>query len=732
MNGCLSRYIASEGKYKMKGINFGRRRSLPSILQSGNSECALACLAMISGYFGHRIDIVTLRNRYSISQHGITLKDVIRIAEKMNLTSRAVRLEIEEIGKLKCPVMLHWGMNHFVVLKKTSVGKLTIHDPAVGVRTVSLKDAGKSFTGIALEMMPTRDFKEKDEEKTLKISQLWSSATGLERGIIQVLILSLLLELFGVAMPYFTQIVIDDVLVSRDHDLLKIIIIAFLMVVLVQMITGVIRSFVGMHLANKMGFQFAVNIYRHLLKLPLEYFSKRHIGDIVSRFGSQASIREFITSGIVSAALDGIMVIITLTMMCIYSKTLTLVVLVAVFLYSVVRLSTFGWIRRRTEEQIVAAAKENTNFMENIRTMQGIKLFGKETDRLSLWENYYVDVINTGIRIQKFGINIGIINGIITNGRAILILYIGAIAVLGNELSIGMLMAFTSWSQSFLGRTMGLLDKAIEFRLLDVHLTRLADIVFTNVEPNMDGTGISEIDNTSTLLLEVRDLAFRYSENHPFLFNTVNLSLKSGETIAIIGPSGCGKSTLLKVLASVYPPSHGEIKMNDREINKIGLQNYRSKIGAVMQDDGLLSGSISDNICFYDPQPDKEEIEYAANLAAIHKDIISMPMQYDTLVGNLGTALSGGQIQRILLARAIYKNPKIFFLDEATSHLDVENEKLVNDAVKQLKTGRIIVAHRPETIKLADQIFQLTPGGLLPVVADQLDLYVNDGSMLFA
>jgi ATP-binding cassette subfamily B protein RaxB len=355
--------------------------------------------------------------------------------------------------------------------------------------------------------------------------------------------------------------------------------------------------------------------------------------------------------------------------------------------------------------------------------MQGIKLFGKETDRLSLWENYYVDVINTGIKVQKFGIHIGIINGIITNGRAILILYLGAIAVLGNELSIGMLMAFTSWSQSFLGRAMGLLDKAIEFRLLDVHLTRLADIAFTNVEPCMDGTGVPSVENSSRPLFEVRDVAFRYSENHPYLFNSVNLSLEGGETIAVIGPSGCGKSTLLKVLASLYQPSHGEIRMRDREIGKIGLQNYRSEIGAVMQDDGLLTGSISDNICFYDSEPDKEAIERAADLAAIHKDIIAMPMQYDTLVGNLGSALSGGQIQRILLARAIYKNPKILFLDEATSHLDIENEKLVNDAVKQLKMGRIIVAHRPETIKLADQIFQLTPGGLIPVVADQLDLY---------
>ena len=707
----------------MKGINFRGGHSLPSILQTEHSECALACLAMISGFFGHKIDIITLRNKHSISQRGATLKDVIHMAARMNLASRAVRIELAEIGKLKCPAILHWGMNHFVVLKKVSSNRLIIHDPSVGIRTLSVEDAGKDFTGIALELTPTSDFKERNEEKKLGISQLWTSATGLKRGIIQVLLLSLLLELFVVVTPYFTQLVIDDVLVSRDGDLLKIVIIAFLMVVLIQMITCALRSFVVIHLTNKMGFQFAVNIYRHLLKLPLEYFSKRHIGDIVSRFGSQSRIRDFITSGIVSVAIDGIMVIITLAMMLIYSRILTLIILAAVILYGAARLSTFGWIRRRTDEQIVAAAKENTNFMENIRTMQGIKLFGKETDRLSLWENYYVDVINSGIRIQKFGIYIDLVNGIITNGRVILILYLGAIAVLGNELSIGMLIAFTSWSQSFLGRAMELLDKTVEFRLLDVHLARLADIVFTETESDMNGTGVPCIGNSSKPLFEVSDLAFRYSDNHPLLFNSVNLSLESGETIAIIGPSGCGKSTLLKVLTSVYKPSHGEIRMNDREIDRIGLQNYRREIGAVMQDDGLLTGSIADNICFYDPEPDSEAIEHAAVLAAIHNDIMAMPMQYDTLAGNLGVALSGGQIQRILLARAIYKKPRILFLDEATSHLDIENEKLVNDAVKKLKMGRIIVAHRPETIKLADRIFLLTPGGLAPIVAARPDLF---------
>ena len=707
----------------MDGINFKIGRSLPTILQSEHSECALACLAMISGYFGHKIDIITLRNKYSVSQHGVTLKDVIKIAEKMNMSSRAVRVETEEINKLKMPAILHWDMNHFVVLKKVYANKVVIHDPAVGIRTITSKDLGKHFTGVALELTPTKDFKEEDEVKKLEITQLWTKASGLRRGIVQVLLLSLLLQLFSVISPYFTQIVIDDVLLSRDIELLKILIIGYFSVVIIQTTTGVLRSYVVMHFTTKLGYQFAVNIYRHLLKLPLEYFAKRHIGDILSRFGSQKNIQGFLTSSIISAVLDGLMVIITLVMMLIYSRILSFIIFGAVIFYAIIRLSTFRWIRNRTEEQLVAAAKENTNFMENIRTMQGIKLFGKEIDRLSLWQNYYVDVINTGLRVQKFGIWIGVVNGFASSLKSVLILYLGAKAVLGNELSIGMLMAFTSWGGSFMGRALSLLDLAIQYRLLDVHLTRLADIVYTDVEHNMDGSGVPAVKDSSKPILEVKDLAFRYSEDHPFIFNNVNFSLENDETVAIIGPSGCGKSTLIKLLSSLYKPTHGEILMYDLDINKIGFQHYRSKVSVVMQDDNLLTGSISDNICFFDSQPDQEAIERAADLAAIHRDITGMPMQYNTLVGNLGVALSGGQIQRILLARAIYKNPMLMFLDEATSHLDVDNEKLVNTAVKKLKMSRIIVAHRPETIKLADRIFQMSPQGLIPVIADQLDFY---------
>lgn len=359
--------------------------------------------------------------------------------------------------------------------------------------------------------------------------------------------------------------------------------------------------------------------------------------------------------------------------------------------------------------------------MENIRSIQGIKLFNKETDRISLWQNYFIDVINAGIRVEKYSILIRCINGLLTGLETVFIYYLGAMAVLNNALSIGMLIAFVVWKDNFYSKAFALMDKTIEFRLLDLHLSRLSDIAFTKEEQKMDGIGFPPREVCLDGLLEVRDLAFRYSEDHPFLFRNIDMDVEPEETISIVGPSGCGKSTLIKVILSLLSPSQGEIRLFHVDIRQIGLRHYRSRIGAVLQDDGLLTGTIADNICFYDPNPSQEAIEYVANLAAIHSDIRAMPMQYNTLVGNMGVALSGGQIQRILIARALYINPILLFLDEATSHLDLETEKLVNKAVRQLKMARVIIAHRPETAKLADRIFQLTPEGLIEVSTSQFD-----------
>jgi ATP-binding cassette subfamily B protein RaxB len=702
----------------MRFLCTGRR--LPVILQAEQSECGLACLAMVLNFHGHHIDINTLRARLGSSQQGLTLKSLIQLADRLQLGARPLRLEPGDLAKLQLPALLHWDMNHFVVLKKVRRGRILVHDPATGEVSHDAAAINRHFTGIALELRPTANFRPREESRRLRLRDLWSRSEGFASSLAQLLSLSLLLQVFALALPFYTQIFIDDVLVNQDFDLLQIMATGFFLVTLVRSFTELLRAHVVLHLGNMMSFQFATNVCRHLLRLPLPWFTRRHLGDIVSRFGSLNNVKEFLCSGIVEVLIDGLMVTGTLALMFVYSTQLTLVALVAVAIYATLRFSLYGSFRRRNEELLHTGALENSNFIENIRAIQGIRIFGKEADRLAGWQNRYADVLNAGIRVQRLGINVKFAHGLLLGTENIVLMLLGGYAVLNNQISIGMIMAYLAFKDQFYGRVFALVDKLFEFRLLELHLSRLADIALQAPEAHQQGIGAPPMQVCLAGGLQTTSLGFRYDEQAPWLFRNVDLEVDNEEVVALIGPTGCGKSTLLKIVMSLLQPVSGVVSLHGVPVNTMGLQAYRERIAGVMQDDALLSGSIFDNITFFDPAPDRERVEYVANLAAIANDIRVMPMQYNTLVGSMGAALSGGQVQRILLARALYKQPRLLVLDEATSHLDVATEKAVNKAIRQMKIARLIVAHRPDTILLADRILELTPEGLRPVAHGEL------------
>jgi ATP-binding cassette subfamily B protein RaxB len=698
---------------EFKRLVSGRR--LPVILQAEQSECGLACLAMVLNFHGHRIDINTLRARMGASQQGTTLKGLMQTAERVELGARPLRLEPEELDKLQLPALLHWDMNHFVVLKAMRRGCALIHDPALGEVTHDAKAVAQHFTGVALELRPSPAFQQKEETRKLHLRDLWSHSEGFGRSFAQLLTLSLLLQVFALALPFYTQIFIDDVLVNQDFDLLQVMALGFFLVTLVRSCTELLRTFVVLHVSNQMSFQFATNVCRHLLHLPLAWFTRRHPGDILSRFGSLHHVKDFLCSGIVEVVIDGLMVAGTLVLMFVYSSALTFVALVAVAVYATLRFALYGSFRRRNEELLHTGALESSSFLENIRAIQGIRLFSKEADRLAGWQNLYADVLNAGWRVQRLGIAVRFAHGLLIGTENIVLMLMGGYAVLNNEISIGMIMAYLSFKDQFYGRVFALVDKLFEFRLLELHLGRLADIALSEQEQHQQGIGAPPLQVCLTGGLQAQGLGFRYHAEAPWLFRNVELEVGNEEVVAIVGPTGCGKSTLLKLVMSLLQPEAGVVSMHGVPINTMGLEAYRERIAGVMQDDTLLSGSIFDNITFFDATPDRERVEYVAHLAAIADDIRVLPMQYNTLVGSMGAALSGGQVQRLLLARALYKRPRLLVLDEATSHLDIHTEKLVNKAIRQMKIARLLVAHRPDTILLADRILELTPGGLKPV-----------------
>lgn len=697
-------------KNPLELLRFSSRRRLPIILQTEMAECGIACLAMVASYHGHEIDLNTLRRQYPISLRGTTLHGLMHTADKMDFACRPLRLELEQLDQLRTPTILHWDMNHFVVLKSVSKKFIIIHDPAQGERKITMEEASKHFTGVALELTPTSKFEPKDEVRKIPLWMFWHRIVGLKSAMVQVFLLSIALQIFSLISPLYMQLVVDEVLRSYDMHFLKVLALGFTLLMLIELGTSALRSVLLMSFSSMLNIQMATNLFRHLIRLPLPYFEKRHIGDIVSRFGSLSQIEKLLTTGIVQAIVDGIMAITTLIMLLVYAPFLALLVLTALGLYTIIRLLWYRPLRNITEESIVTGAKESSNFMETIRATQSIKIFGKETQRQILWQNRYADKINTGIRLGKMKIIFTSMNSLLFGIENIIVIYFAAKLVMAGSMTVGMLYAFLSYKSQFTSKALALIENFIELKMLGLHLERLGDIALEKQE--VQESGLQDPPQLKGAI-HLENVSFRYSDEEPYILKNVNLTINPGESIALVGPSGCGKTTLMKIMMGLFIPQEGKIYFDGIPLDKLGIQNFREQVAAVMQNDQLLSGSISENISFFDPQIDFPRVEQCATFAVIAHDIARMPMTYNTLIGDMGTTLSGGQKQRVVLARALYKQPRILFLDEATSHLDVALEQAVNAAVKQLQITRVIIAHRPETIRSADRIFVFTPEGII-------------------
>lgn len=692
-------------------FSFWRSKRLPLLLQTEAAECGLACLCMVASYWGHKLDIASMRRRFSVSLKGVTLKGLMTMAQGLALQTRPLKLDMEHLPDLKLPCVLHWDLNHFVVLKSLSTTHAVIHDPAVGERRLSLADIAKHFTGVALELTPTAEFVKKQETQDFSLFSLMGRVIGLKRGLTQLLLLGLALQVCALAAPFYMQWLVDEALLAADRDLITVLGCGFLLLVLVQTSIGAVRSWITTVLATNLNFQWLGNAFAHLMKLPLPYFEKRHTGDIVSRFGSIQTMQRSMTTQFVEGVIDGVLVIGTFIMMILYSIKLAAVACIAVLLYVVLRWIIFRALREANAEQIIHAAKQQTHFLESVRGVQSVRLFHRAEQRRSGWMNALADQFNAELRIAKLSVTYQTANTFLFGAERIIVIWLAALAVLDNQFSVGMLFAFISYKDQFSQRMASLIDKLFELRMLRLHGERVADIVLTEAEHDHQEVEVDAENITPSI--EIRNLAFRYADSEPYVLKDLNLSIPAGQCIAVTGPSGCGKTTLMKLLLGLLEPSEGEILIGGVKLSQLGLSNYRQLLGTVMQDDNLFAGSISDNICFFDPNPQQEQIQACAQLAAIHPEISGMPMAYNTLVGDIGSGLSGGQKQRVLLARALYKNPKILILDEATSHLDVWNEQAVNTAIKQIPLTRIIVAHRPETIAMAERVVVLQQGAIV-------------------
>ncbi|WP_318440659.1 peptidase domain-containing ABC transporter [Photobacterium leiognathi] len=691
-----------------KQLDWGWGKKLSLIRQTESAECGVACLAMVAEWHGYNVGLRKLRAKFGITQHGMSFARLIECAELLNLSGRAVRLELDELNQLKTPCILHWNLNHFVVLKSINGNKVVIHDPANGILSITLEQVNKHFTGIALELSPTHEFEKVDQQDKLKLRELIGKTIGLKSSLVKIFTFALVLEILALLMPMLNQIIIDEVLVGYDENLLILIIIAILLITATQTLIELAKDWATITLSVNFNMQWTANVFHHLFRLPVDWFEKRDIGSISAKFAAINTIQATLTTSIIQALLDFVLVIGTISVMFLYSPVLSFIAIVAALLYTILRFVWFGTFKRAEENTWEANTKEESYFIETVRGILSLRVNGTLPWRESTWKNLNIARRNAELYEQKISMIYNTINVTIISLVSASVLWFGSNSVLSGEFTIGMLIAFLSYQGRFSSSISSLIDKYFEYKMLSVYTERLADIVLSQKEIINDSPNFSVKKNNinnSEVLIDFSNISFSYAVDEPKILNNASFCLKNGEIVALVGSSGCGKSTISKLLLGIYKPTSGSITyFGDKNCS---VKNIRENVGAVLQDDQLFSGSIIENITFFGTKLDEEHLVECAIKAGVHDDIERLNMGYHTLIGEMGSSLSGGQKQRILIARALYKNPKLLILDEATSSLDVHTESFVCQTFREVGLPILMIAHRPETIASADRVLLL-------------------------
>ena len=669
-------------------------RKLPMIFQSETQECGLACLAMVSGFYGNGSDLGEMRSRFGIAGLGASAKQLLQFSSSLELAGRAISVEPEELRCLKLPAILHWDMDHFVVLKKVSQRYITIHDPAVGIRNYKFTDVGSHLSGVALELSPTPEFGSGGHKPGLTLDQLFTGISLNGRDIGLVFLVTLFIQLLALLSPLYLQLVIDQGLTRGDYDL--IFALAFLFMLLVVMKTALthIRGLHILQFGNRVGFELVGGIARHLFRLPLSYFDRREMGDIVSRFGSLETIRRLVTQEMITILVDGAFSLVTLILLYIYHPTLAIVVMGFVSFNLAIRLLCVDWERELRKEGLVVGARQQSKFMENIRTILTTKVNGIEEERHSLWETSYVKHVNAGFRLENLQLTLASAQALTFGIENILIILLGSAYVIEGRISLGQLMSFMFLKQHFASSVLAMLPKYIEIKMLNLELDRVADITQQAREKNPDSNSLLKPDFSGDISLV--NLSFAYRGCSKPIFQNLSDTIPAGKCTAILGASGSGKTTLLKILLGIENPSSGSVVVGDKKLEDFSAHSIRTASSTLLNGDGLLSGDLAYNINLDQRPNDWEAMSDVCELVGLSELVDSLPLGFATEVGEMGNMFSTGQVQRILLARALYRSPDLLILDESLSHLDTTSAIQLVEEIKKKGITTVLVTHNDE------------------------------------
>lgn len=683
------------------------------LIQTEASECGLSCLAMVSSMLGTRVELATLRAMYPTSAHGMTMKTIMDGASVIGLAVRPVRCDVADLKTLKGPLILHWGLDHFVVLQRMSSTGAKIFDPAVGWRRVSLEEMGRKFTGVAAEITRVSQFQRQRETSPLKIFSLIQWTPQVRASLWQAVLLSVMMLAYVLASPFFIQVTIDDAVLKGDLDLMVVLALGFGAFAIFNAVAEGLRGVALQKVTSLLNWNMTQRFFHHLIRLPLPWFQRRRLADVLMRFQALDPVRNLISNGWISGLIDGVLAAVTGAMLCLYSPSLALIAGAAFALYLALRCLAVPVGIRFAAQALTASITEQGKRIETLRSIQTIKAMGAESERETDWSDKMAESIRRGQNSALVNMAFSNAHKLINALAMILSTYFGAKSIVDGHMTVGVFYAAIAYQTQFLTRSYNFIEQIVAWRMLELYTFRLADVVLTQPETGIDRPAQSHLAIKGKLAFD--RVFFSYSPQDRMVLKNVSFKIEPGEFIALVGPSGSGKSTILKLMSSLYSPALGEITLDDTPLSSWGPRTVRRAMGVILQDDELLSGSICDNVTFFETQIDVERVWECLRLAAIDDEIRQIPMQIQTQIGDLGANLSGGQKQRILLARALYRQPSILLLDEATSHVDTDRERKINETLKALQITRVVAAHRPETIAAADRIIEIQPGGTIAV-----------------
>jgi ATP-binding cassette subfamily B protein len=676
-------------------------------------ECGAACLAMVLSYYGRRTRVAECRAACEVGRDGVTARTIAAAAQRFGLRVKAFSAAPADFKYLALPAIVHWDFNHFVVVERWSPQQVEIVDPAVGRRRLTAAEFDAGFTGVLLTFEPGVHF----ERSSTAAAPAWRSylqylvrTPGAWGLLAQILGASLILQVLGLALPTFTRVLVDQVLPLHSTNVMTILGFGIVIVVLMQLVTTYLRAALMIFLQARLDAQMMLGFFEHLLTLPFRFFQQRTRGDLLLRLGNTMLIRELLTSQAISAILDGALVLVYLTIVLVQAPIFGALVLGIGALQVALLLGTTRRTHDLTQRTLATQAESQGYLVEALTGIATLKASGAEERALDHWSNLFVNHLN--IALQRSRLSASVDTGL-TTLRAfapLILLWVGALRVLAGAMSLGTMLALNALAMAALIPLASLVSNGQRLQVVGAHLDRIVDVL--EAEPEQDLQAVRAAPQL-TGRVELQHVSFRYTPDAPLVLRDISLTIEPGQTVALVGRTGSGKSTLAMLLLGLYTPTAGELRYDGVPLQELNYRTLRRQFGVVLQEPFLFSGSIRQNIAFNDPSLSLEQVMAAAQAAAIHDEIVRLPMGYETLVAEGGSALSGGQRQRLALARALAQQPTILVLDEATSHLDVVTERLVDQQVKRLACTRIVIAHRLSTIRHADLILVLDAGAIV-------------------